>query len=120
MHELRGMWHGKFEECKDLKSLLSWSSLVAQHIKDPVLSLQWLGSQLWYRFHPCPGNFCMPWVQHPTKTIKLLLPSLILTIQKVLYKWFLEAADVCITFPEVWGQHLGIAMNKQRLAILYP
>ena len=34
-----------------------WSSLVVQQVKDPVLSLQWLGSLLWLGFHPCPGNF---------------------------------------------------------------
>ena len=31
--------------------------LVAQLVKDLVLSLLWLG------FDPSPGNFCMPWVQ---------------------------------------------------------
>ena len=33
------------------------SSLAAQKVKDPALSLQWLG------FNPWPGNFGMPWVQ---------------------------------------------------------
>ena len=32
------------------------SSLVPQWVKDPSLSLLWLG------FHPWPGDFCMPWV----------------------------------------------------------
>lgn len=36
--------------------LLSWSSLVAQQMKDPVLALQWLG------FDPWPWNFPMPQV----------------------------------------------------------
>jgi len=36
---------------------------VAQWVKNPVLSLLWLGSLLWPRFDPWPGNFCMlqPW-----------------------------------------------------------
>ena len=29
-------------------------------VKDPVLSLWWLGSLLWCRFDPWPGNFHMP------------------------------------------------------------
>ena len=40
-----------------LKNLSFWSSLVAQWVKDLVLSLLWLG------FNPCPGNFRMPWTQ---------------------------------------------------------
>ena len=39
----------------------SWSSLVAQWVKDPALSLQWLCSLLWRRFSPWPRNFHMPW-----------------------------------------------------------
>ena len=31
-------------------------------VKDLVLSLQQLGSQLWRGFDPWPWNFCMPWV----------------------------------------------------------
>ena len=38
---------------------------MAQWVKDPVLSLQWLGLLLWGGFHPWPGKFHMPWVQHP-------------------------------------------------------
>lgn len=29
-----------------------------QQVKDLVLSLQWLGLQLWQRFDPWPQNFC--------------------------------------------------------------
>ena len=43
------------------------SSLVAQGVKDPVLSLQQLGSLLRHRFDPWPRNFHMLRVQ-PTKT----------------------------------------------------
>ena len=32
---------------------------MAQWLKDPVLSLLWLGSLLWCGFNPWPGNFCM-------------------------------------------------------------
>ena len=34
----------------------SQSPLVAQWVKDPVLSLQWLWLLLWRRFDPWPGN----------------------------------------------------------------
>ena len=37
------------------------SSLVAQRVKDPRLSLLWLRSLQWHGFDPWPGNFCMPW-----------------------------------------------------------
>ena len=32
----------------------AWSSLVAQPVKDPVLSLLWLKSLMWHRFNPWP------------------------------------------------------------------
>ena len=35
---------------------------MAQWVKDPALSLLWLGSLLWYEFDPLSGNFHMPWV----------------------------------------------------------
>lgn len=37
---------------------LVWSSLTAQdqELKDPVLSLHWLGPLLWHRFDPWPGT----------------------------------------------------------------
>ena len=43
------------------KIIISWHSLVEPWVKDPALSLQWLGSLLWRRFSPWPGNFHMPW-----------------------------------------------------------
>ena len=43
-----------------LKTLL-WHSPVAQWVKDPVLSLLWLGSLLWCRFDPWTRNFCILW-----------------------------------------------------------
>ena len=39
---------------------------MAQEVKDPALSLQWLGSLLWPGFDPWPGNFRMP-KQNKTK-----------------------------------------------------
>ena len=33
-----------------------------QWVRDPALSLQWLGRQLWHEFDPWPGNFYMPQV----------------------------------------------------------
>ena len=38
-------------------------SLVAQWVKNPVLSLLWLWLQLWHRFDLWPRNFCTPQVQ---------------------------------------------------------
>ena len=36
---------------------------LVQWVKDPALLLLWRHrSQLWLRFDPRPGNFCMPWV----------------------------------------------------------
>ena len=44
-------------------------SLISQQVNDPVLSLLWLGSQLWHGFDLWPKNFCMPWAQ-PNKQTK--------------------------------------------------
>ena len=38
-----------------------WDSLVAQWVKDPALSLGWVGLLMLKRFEPWPGNFHMPW-----------------------------------------------------------
>ena len=35
--------------------------MVAQRVKDPVLSLQQLGLLLWHGFDPWPQNFHMLW-----------------------------------------------------------
>ena len=40
---------------------------MAQRVKDPMLSLQQLGSLLWGRFDPWPGSFHMPWVRPKDK-----------------------------------------------------
>ena len=45
------------------KMRMSWSSLVAQWVKDQVLSLLWLGSLMWLEYDPWPENFHMPQVQ---------------------------------------------------------
>ena len=44
------------------KILLPQISLVAQQVKDWVLSLLWLGLLLWHRFNSWPGKFHMLWV----------------------------------------------------------
>ena len=43
----------------DILNVSLWSSLVAQQVKVPVLSLQRLGSLLWCRFDPWPRNLYM-------------------------------------------------------------
>ena len=53
-----------------VKKLALRSSLVAQWVKDPVLSLPWLWSLLW------PGNFCMPQA-HPGGKKKKSLPCIL-------------------------------------------
>ena len=40
-------------------NLYKRSSPVAQWVKDPALSLQWLRSLLWHGFNP--WDICMPW-----------------------------------------------------------
>ena len=46
---------------------LNQSSLIAQHVKNLVLSLQWLELLLRGRFDLYTGNFYMPWVQPKKK-----------------------------------------------------
>ena len=36
---------------------------MAQHVKDPVLSLLWLRLSLCFRFDPWPQNFHILWMQ---------------------------------------------------------
>ena len=55
-----GPWHPL---CLTCKKVSFGSSLVAQWVKDPALSLLWLGSLLWCGLNPWPGNLCMPLVQ---------------------------------------------------------
>ena len=47
-----------------IRIIILESSLVAQQVKDPVLSRQWLG------LNPWPRNFCMPWVWPKEKKTK--------------------------------------------------
>ena len=44
------------------------SSLVAQLVKDPALSLLWLGLLLWRGFSSCPGNLRVLQVEFSTQT----------------------------------------------------
>ena len=59
-HNQAEIWTWK---CKHSGSRMDWSSLVMQLVKDPALSLLWVGLLLWCRFSPWPGNLCMPLVQ---------------------------------------------------------
>ena len=43
---------------------------MAQQVKDPTLSLLWLGSLLWHRFNPWPWNFYMLQVEPKEKKKK--------------------------------------------------
>ena len=52
---------------KSKKEVISESSLMAWWVKDLAVSLQQLGSLLWYRFDPWLGNFYMPQVQLKNK-----------------------------------------------------
>ena len=44
----------------DTKAEKKGRSLAAQWVKDPALSLLWLGSVLWHGLDPWPRNFHMP------------------------------------------------------------
>ena len=53
---------------------------MAQQVKDPVLSLQWLWSLLWRSLHPWPGNFHTSQAQLTPPTPKSQLSPLALSI----------------------------------------
>ena len=57
----------KFLLKRQIKTDWGWSSLVAQQVKDPKLSLQWLKLLLCKGFDPWPRNLHMPWVQKKKK-----------------------------------------------------
>ena len=44
----------KKKKRKERKKIFAGSSLAAQQVKDPALSLLWFGSVLWYGFSPWP------------------------------------------------------------------
>ena len=49
---------------------------MVHQVKDPALSLQWLGLLLWLRFNPWPGNFLRLWGQGKKKApLKVLLAN---------------------------------------------
>ena len=45
---------------------------VAQWVKDPALSLQWLGSLPWHQFSRWPWKLYMPWAW-PKRVLKIIL-----------------------------------------------
>ena len=60
------------------KELSGGSSVMAQRVEDPALSLLWLTLLLWQEFSPWPGNFRMPWAgpkENQTKTNKQKNPK---------------------------------------------
>ena len=65
--------HGSVSvECFDiLVKDVGRSSLVAQRVKDLVVSLLWLWLLLWRRFDPWPWNLCMPRVWPKNKREKM-------------------------------------------------
>ena len=67
--------------------------LCGLQVKDLTLQLMWHRLQLWYWFHPCPGNVHMPQVQQKQKQkqnktpIERLLSQLLTWLFKTLYIW---------------------------------
>ena len=53
---------GATAQCPCHKKTYGWSSLVAQWVKDPLVSLLRFWSLPWHGFNPWPGNFHMPWM----------------------------------------------------------
>ena len=87
------------------KSHTTWSSLVAQWVKDPVLSLRWLRSLLW-QVNPWPWNFHMVWVQ--SKQNKTKQPPPPKSLHRNVYSSFihsLEAHQISIKWRKIncWG-----------------
>ena len=62
-----------FAQINSFKIRVFRSSLVAEWIKDPVLSLQQLRWLLWHGFDPWLWNFHMPWVWPKIKIKKIKL-----------------------------------------------
>ena len=52
------------------------NSLLMQQVKDPTLSVPWLGFLLWCAFDPWPRNFHMPQVRAPLAPQKMKLLKL--------------------------------------------
>ena len=80
------------------------SSLVAQWVKDPVLSLLWLWLLLWCGFDPWPTNSC----QHPSPPYGLVLHLPIVRLKQVpepLWACFLicDGDDSNVYLTELWG-----------------
>ena len=67
-----------------VKNKFDWNSLVAQRVKDLALSLLGLGSLLWCRFNPWPGNSRMLWVRpkKKKKRVSLIKPSILVKLER--------------------------------------
>ena len=68
------------------KKTIFGSSLLAQRVEDPALSLPWLRLLPWLGFHPWPRNFRMPQAQ-PKKKIRVKRSSVSGTMA---YSFFTE------------------------------
>ena len=58
---------------------------MTQWVKDPALSLQWLGPLLWRMFNPWPRNFHMPQAQ-PGKKKKVSLGRIFTHRENIHYR----------------------------------
>ena len=70
---------------------------MAQWVRDPALSLQWLGLLLWLRFDACPGNLHMLQAQTGKKNVKLTLEWEAIRKQVTNWTWSISHSSY---FPE--------------------
>ena len=93
---------------------------MAQQIKDPALSLLWLGLLLWCRFSPWPRNFCMPsaWPRPNTTQQNKTKPQNV-TKDSLHDKFAVEYSVVTASKlgPSPWPFHLGRRMLNHKKAI---
>ena len=68
---------------KNPKKIWYRSFLMAQRVKDPVLSLLWFWLQLWCRFDPCPGtSACLGGKQTNKKNVVYIHNRILLNHKK--------------------------------------
>ena len=83
-------WRTQREEIQGMKNR---SSLVFPWVKDPALSLLWLGLLLWHTLDPWPGNFYKPQVQ-PKKKKKKIISQAFLETTKPILGWGLAFTGI--------------------------
>ena len=97
-----------------------WSSLVAQQVKDPALSLQQLRTLLWCKLDSWPGNFCIVWVWQEKKKVTTLhvLWCVSVFIMRMISATLIESLLCWMAklFVQDWGSSLvaGLAVLKHR------